>query len=252
MHRRQLMLETLCQAKGVISPSRFLAKRMMDWGLPRDRIEVIDNGVKLENAGRASGEPQPKRRRIFGYFGQITPFKGLDVLLDAAEILARSPASTENIGIRIHGNLVGVSGEFRERFENLVKSLPILEYTGAYSNDDVHKLMCECDYVVIPSVWWENSPLVIQEAFAAKCPVICTGIGGLQEKIEHGRTGFHFRRGDASDLARTITEAMGDGVLETLRSGLPAPRDPLTMARDYLAAFERFAQRESCSSGKPN
>ena len=238
--RRRLMLETFDQVGGFISPSRFLAGRMTEWGLPPERIEVVDNGLRLEQARRQPCQLDPKAPCVFGFFGQITPFKGVDVLLDAAEILARNPVLAERARIRIFGNFVGLADDFLGRFQALVKTLPLLDYAGPYANEDVQQLMGECHYVVIPSTWWENSPLVVQEAATAGCPVVCPGIGGLGEKVTHGRSGLYFRRGDGADLARTIAEAMADGVLTKLRAGLPTPRDSVTMAREYLDAFDRI------------
>ena len=62
--------------------------------------------------------------------------------------------------------------------------------------------MSACDYILVPSTWWENSPVVIQEAYAAGRPVICTGIGGMAEKVPNRRSGLHFRLDDGADLAR--------------------------------------------------
>jgi len=247
LQRRQLMLETLDQVGGFISPSRFLADRMTEWGLPRERIEVIDNGLRLEKPTRRPCQFNPEASCVFGFFGQITPFKGVDVLLDAAEILAHTPALAERVRIRIFGNFVGLADDFLSRFQTLVKALPLLDYAGPYANEDVQELMGECHYVIVPSTWWENSPLVIQEASVAGCPVICPGIGGLGEKVRHDKSGLYFRRGDGADLARVISEAMDEVVLAKLRAGLPARRDSLTMAREYLDAFDRFAARRGRS-----
>ena len=62
--------------------------------------------------------------------------------------------------------------------------------------------MAEIDWVVVPSIWWENSPLVIQEAFLHGRPVICSDIGGMAEKVEHEVNGLHFRVGDHAALGR--------------------------------------------------
>jgi len=56
--------------------------------------------------------------------------------------------------------------------------------------------MAAVDWVVVPSIWWENSPLVIQEAFAHGRPVICSDIGGMAEKVAHEKNGLHFRAND--------------------------------------------------------
>ena len=62
--------------------------------------------------------------------------------------------------------------------------------------------MAEIDWVVVPSIWWENSPLVIQEAFLHGRPVICSDIGGMAEKVRHGVDGLHFRVGDDAQPRR--------------------------------------------------
>jgi glycosyltransferase involved in cell wall biosynthesis len=84
--------------------------------------------------------------------------------------------------------------------------------------------MAAIDWVVVPSIWWENSPLVIQEAFAHGRPVICSDIGGMAEKVTHGVNGLHFRAGDPRSLADVIRRAVEDpGLWDDLRAGIPAP-----------------------------
>ena len=81
--------------------------------------------------------------------------------------------------------------------------------------------MSEIDWVVVPSVWWENSPLVIQEAFMQRRPVICSDIGGMAEKVTDGVDGLHFRAGDPQSLADTIERAVGTpGLWDRLRAGI--------------------------------
>ncbi len=67
--------------------------------------------------------------------------------------------------------------------------------------------MRDIAWVVVPSVWWENSPMVIQEAFMYGRPVICSGIGGMAEKVQDGVDGLHFRVEDARDLAAKLHRA---------------------------------------------
>src|SRR5207244_4345149 len=57
---------------------------------------------------------------------------------------------------------------------------------GRYSRDELSRLLSHIDWVVVPSVWWENSPLVIQDAFLHERPVICSNIGGMAEKVIDG------------------------------------------------------------------
>jgi glycosyltransferase involved in cell wall biosynthesis len=82
--------------------------------------------------------------------------------------------------------------------------------------------------------------VVIQEAYAAGRPVICTGIGGMAEKIKDGVSGLHFRVGDIADLVHVLDKAAHPAMLAELTAGIPAVTDAEDMARAYLAAFSRF------------
>ena len=238
--RRLNFLETFNDISAFVSPSQFLADRFVEWGLPAERISVIENGL-------ADIRPGTDRQRgenaiwNFGFFGQINPFKGLDVLLEACELIDRDPDLAAMVRIRIHGNFIGQSADFIERFQTTVKTYPFVTYSGPYDNASVSRLMSACDYVVVPSRWWENSPVVIQESYAAGRPVICTGIGGMAEKVVDGVTGLHFELGDAVDLVGAIRHAAQSEVFDALRNGIRPPTDLAGMARHYLALFDRLA-----------
>ena len=207
-----------------VSPSHFLIDRYKAWGLPEEKMVMIENGQPEAE----SDEPRPlaegEKRSRFAYFGQITPFKGLDVLLEALLLLPED--IREEVHLDIHGaNLELQPGEYRDK---VVKLIEELEHTvtmhGSYESHEIGKLMHETDWMVIPSVWWENSPIVIQEAFNHGRPIICSDIGGMAEKIEDGVTGLHFRRGKANVLAKKIEQAVQDSKLwDSLRSNIVQP-----------------------------
>ena len=214
-----------------VCPSRFLAERFVGWGLPAERVVV-------EDYGRAAPPPTPAPARTppvrVGYFGQLSAFKGVDVLLEAALALQErgSPAR-----FTVHGShLEGQPAAFRARFAELLEATaPTVRFHGAYAPEELDALMADVDWVVVPSVWWENSPLVIQEAFQRGRPVICSDIGGMAEKVADGTSGLHFGAGDAGDLAATIERAVGDsGLWERLHAGVPAVH-PMTHHLDRLA-----------------
>ncbi|KQT48890.1 glycosyl transferase group 1 family protein [Aureimonas sp. Leaf454] len=234
--RKETMLGGFGDFDGFISPSRFLAERFIDWGLPADRTTVIENGL-LSTPARDLRASRSGGAWTFGFFGQINPFKGVDVVLDAADLVAKDPDLVRNVRFRIHGNLIGQSEAFNKRFEDALKTHAFLSYAGPYANAAVHRLMGECDYVLIPSKWWENSPVVIQEAYSVGAPVICTGIGGMAEKVPDGVSGLHFRLGDASDLLRAMRLASDPDIAAGLRSGIPAVTTAADMARRYAAFF---------------
>jgi glycosyltransferase involved in cell wall biosynthesis len=237
--RRRLIQDALLPAAGYISPSHFLADRMVEWGLPREKFVVIENGLRGLHPREAKIRPDGSLW-TFGYFGQLTPFKGGDTLLDAIDLLAKQPHIENKIRVRIHGNLVGQADAFVKRFNKTIESTNFTQYAGVYDNADVHKLMSACDYVLVPSTWWENSPVVIQEAYAAGRPVICSGIGGMAEKVPNRRSGLHFRLNDGADLARVMGEAADEVLYSALCTGIPPVADHVAMARDYVAVYAQL------------
>lgn len=217
-----------------LAPSRFLIERYVDWGIPREKLRLEENGrvhPAGSGAGRGSreGDDAERPRNRFAFFGQLSPFKGVTVLLEAMRILADETAEVGPEGgveprLWLHGaNLELRSPEFRREFEELFEACSDrVTLVGRYRPAELPELMSAIDWVVVPSIWYENSPLVIQEAFMHGRPVICSDIGGMAEKVEDGVSGLHFRAGDARSLARTLARASGDeGLWDRLRSGVP-------------------------------
>jgi glycosyltransferase involved in cell wall biosynthesis len=226
--RQRNFLSTFNQLDGFISPSRFLRDRFAAWGLPPERIEIIENGL-IQN--RTPRPPRPETGRwVLGYFGQINPFKGVDLLLEAFERLVRTAGYANRVTLRIHGNKVGELGRTDKLLNDLTAS-GLVDYRGPYRNTEVVDLMSDCHYVVVPSRWWENSPVVIQEAYLAGCPVIAADVGGMAEKVVKSVSGFHFKFGDSGSLASILLAALEPAVYRKLVESLPSAPNSLDMAK---------------------
>jgi glycosyltransferase involved in cell wall biosynthesis len=202
-----------------LAPSHFLLERYVDWGIPRARIRFEDYGRLPVERFPPSSEDRPRTR--IGYIGQLNRFKGPDVLLSAMRMLGER-------GVDIHlwlhgGNLERQTDEFQASFREMLAATEAnVTFGGRYDHAALPRLLAEVDWVVVPSVWWENSPLVIQEAFLHGRPVICSDIGGMAEKVTHGVNGLHFRVGDPISLADTLQHAVTTpGLWEQLQAGIP-------------------------------
>jgi glycosyltransferase involved in cell wall biosynthesis len=238
-----------------IAPSVFLRERYVDWGLPRDKIVVEEYGRTLTAAPTVDDARTTRNR--FGYFGQITPFKGIQIVLEAMQQLLgatgeKDPlmlalnaaagrethdATAEGPHVLIHGaNLDLQPGTFQNRVKELLEQTREgVTFVGRYDHQQQARLMSNVDWVIVPSIWWENSPLVIQEAFHFRRPVICSDIGGMAEKVRHGVDGLHFRAGDSADLARTLEYAVATpGLWEQLQAGIR----PVYRMEQHVAALE--------------
>ena len=193
-----------------VSPSHFLIDRYVAWGLPPERLTMIENGMPIRPPrDRPNVYPEFDGGLTVGFFGQISALKGINVVLDAAEMLHAQGHGS--IRIDIHGDHSGQPEHFRKDFEaRLAKAPPNFSFRGPYENQRVDALMRSVHAVLVPSVWWENSPLVIQEALLNRRPVLCSDIGGMAEKVRDGQDGFHFQASSAHSLANLLRRLAAD------------------------------------------
>lgn len=204
-----------------LAPSAQLMDKYLHWGIEPERIEVEEYG-RREPAVRAADPPKGGMPSNIGFFGQLSSFKGAKVMLEAMSRL--------DDGVKAHlwlhgANLELQSAEFQEEFASMHASLrDRVTFRGPYDHGELPKLMAGLHWVVVPSIWWENSPLVIQEAFFHRRPIICSDVGGMAEKVRDGIDGIHFRVGDAYSLAKAFEAAATNPKLwNRLRDGIREP-----------------------------
>jgi glycosyltransferase involved in cell wall biosynthesis len=204
--RRIFMREFLRRFDLLISPSSFLAQRFANWGLEKD-IYVLENGCNPPSIPQRNDvEDEPLTRR-FAFFGQPTPFKGMDIFVSAASQMARN-----DVSFAIYGcDRTKFIEQFGPQWDLITDKVGArLQFLGQYDPENVFELMRDNGWIVIPSTWWENSPLVIQEAFLAGRPPIVANIGGMREKVEDGVNGLHFTARNSAALADVLWKAAGN------------------------------------------
>jgi glycosyltransferase involved in cell wall biosynthesis len=240
--RKQFIASHFSKVDLFLAPSRFLLERYVDWGIPREKIRFEEYG-RLPSP-RADESPLRSSRNRFAFFGQLTPFKGVNVLLDAMRQIDADRADSSarhRPHLWIHGaNLELAADDFQEAFRKRLDAAgPNVTFLGRYDHARLPQLMASVDWVVVPSIWWENSPLVIQEAFAHGRPVICSDIGGMAEKVEHGVNGLHFHAGDPASLAETLNTAANSPELwQKLHAGIRS----IHSMQQHVGTVERMYQ----------
>jgi glycosyltransferase involved in cell wall biosynthesis len=233
-----------------VSPSEFLRSRYVEWGISPERITVIENG-------QASDAPLPPRelkegetRNRFAFFGQINPFKGVDVLLEA--LISMSKAERRSVSVEIHGaNLEWQPEEFKQKIARLRTELEksnCLRWMGPYRPDELRQRMRSVDWVLIPSIWWENSPMVIQEAFAIGRPLMVSNIGGMAEKVAHGVDGLQITVGSSTEWANQLIGATDPKVWERCHGNISAPISYGKCARLHLELVSQV-HVAACATG---
>ncbi len=222
------------------APSEFLRRRYIDWGLQPEKIIMLENGLRELEACPPRALKTGENRNRFGFFGQITYFKGLQQLFEGLNLLA--PQDRAKIILEIHGDAFGEKAvvftqKLKRKYKNLEKE-GIARWLGAYDPSFITSRMSGVDWLVMPSIWWENSPVVIQEAFACKRPVIASNMGGMAEKIKHGVNGLLVAPRNPQAWADTLLEcAAANGLWEKLHASIPAPLSATEAAEEHLRSM---------------
>lgn len=210
--RNREIKATLALVDRFIAPSHFLRDRYVAWGLPAEKVLYEEYGRSFP-AARPAAEGEEPPLGNFAFFGQLLPTKGVLTLLEAARILVASGFDGFRLAVS-GGSLERQKDDFRRAFaEGLAALSGHVSFLGRYDGRELARRMRDVAWVVVPSTWWENSPLVIQEAFHYRRPVITADVGGMAEKVRDGVDGLHFRVGDAAALAATMRRAATDPAL---------------------------------------
>lgn len=244
--RLATMHEVLRAADAVVAPSRFLASRLAALGFPpADYLPNPREPLRL-----LPRRPAEAGRLRLGFVGACIPSKGVHVLADAFRRL-----SDPRFGLEVHGPFrpypEGVA--YRERVTRLLQAAPGGDgaLRGPFDHAALPGILAGLDAVVVPSIWEENAPLSVEEAYQARLPVVASDHGGLRERVRDGRDGLLFRPGDAAALSRALRRLLDEPGLRE-RLGRDAPLAPDMDAHlDALGAiYERARERHRRRPGR--
>jgi GT2 family glycosyltransferase/glycosyltransferase involved in cell wall biosynthesis len=215
IERRLLeMREVLRQADAVVAPSRFMKGRIV--GVSGIRVLPLGH----EPVPLTPRRSDPAGRFRIGLIGSLIPSKGVHVLAQAFRDLA-----DPRLSLQLHGAFVPYHGDtgYEGRLRAILGPLADEALRGPFARSSLGDVLAGLDVLVVPSIWEENAPLVVQEAFLARLPVVVSGHGGLAEAVRHEVDGLHFRPGDAADLARALRRLADDrSLLGRLAAQAPA------------------------------
>lgn len=222
-----------------IAPARYLYNRYRDeFGLPERKLVYLDYGFDLGRfraSKRTAGEPF-----TFGYIGTHIPAKGIHILLSAFGQLRGS------CQLRIWGR---PRGQDTESLKALAAALPgqrpaQVQWLPEYRNHDIMSdVFDQVDAIVAPSVWVENSPLVIHEAQQARVPVLTADVGGMAEYVHHEVNGLLFRHRDAGALAAQMQRLLDEPALACRLGGrgyLLSPGGDIPSLEEHVPSIEQL------------
>ncbi|MCX8043092.1 MAG: glycosyltransferase family 4 protein [Desulfobacterota bacterium] len=210
-----------------IAPSRFIQQQYERFGISSSKIVFIPHGIP--HPCTASTQKTVANPPRFLYIGSLHLHKGITTLIDAFNLIdtpctlsiygTGRPHVVENLRSRCHNNNV--------------------RFFGMLPEDEKQRVFGESDALIVPSLCYENLPLVVLEAFAARVPVIASNHGGLAEIVHDGINGCTFTAGDPQSLAAVIRRCIEHpDLLAQWSEGIQPVNDMETHAQEIAALYE--------------
>ncbi|MGE5551259.1 MAG: glycosyltransferase [Bacteroidota bacterium] len=197
MHR---MFHVYDKVDTFVCPSKFLANILIDHGFPAKKIVHIPTFVNTNDI-----EPKYNGDYVL-YCGRLVEEKGVQFLIKAFDLLDDAALTLKIVG----DDTTPLASKLKEFV--VTKGIRNVQFLGFKEGNELARLLQGAKYLVVPSVWYDNMPNVILEAFAHGKPVLASNIGSLPEVVDDGTNGYLFAPGDAADLASKMKFMTNDVV----------------------------------------
>ena len=224
--KRSALNELVSLCDKIIVLTDWYKKVLLQNGIAENKLELVKQALPYKISNPKSDNAIEAKTIRLVFIGRIDPLKGLHLLLEAMQDLQE-----EKIYLDIFGSITD-ENYYNEWKQNSSEKKNIC-WKGLLPQKDVVSTIQQYHALVLPSVFSEMSPLVIQEAFAAGVPVIGSDVAGIAEQIKHNYNGLLFEFNDAASLKNTILSLIKNPLLVSDLKG------NIT----YPAAFETVADQ---------
>jgi len=234
--RPAFLREVANQLDSIMVPTKLMQDIFVENGIRADLIRRVPFGIDTEPLMRYQEKSASSTIRV-GFIGTIFEHKGLDLLVRAFhELPADAP-----IQLKIYGD-PSQFPEYGKSVEDLAQAganADKIEFLGTFPNSQLGEILSHLDILAVPSRWYENTPLVIQSAFATRTPVLATDLGGMSELVKHGSNGLLYKLNDTHSLKEQLLRIIEDAtLLASLRAGISPERTVQQMVDDIENVYE--------------
>ena len=211
------------QLDGILVPNKMMRKVLLQNGITPALLHMSRFGIEADTV--QDGPPKAYRTKAaqvplrVGFIGTLAPHKGCDVLLKAAKDLP-----SDEVEVHIYGNPAQFP-EYMSELRQLAANQSNVTFHDPFPNAQIAQIFAQLDVLIVPSVWFENTPLVVYSAQQALCPVIVSDLPGLTEVIEHDQNGLSFPPAQSKALAAQLLRLIKEPtLLEVLSRNAKQPR----------------------------
>jgi len=202
--RPAFMQSAIAGADRILVATQFMARAIGSLGVDARKVAVQPFGIRYSPHIRPNAADGGQPLRI-GFIGTLYEHKGAHVLVEAI----RSIPGTFPVKACFYGDTSQFPA-YVGSLRRLADGDPRIEFRGTFAQNEIATVMEGLDVLVAPSLWHENSPLVLLHAQAAGCPVVGSNVAGISEFVRDGENGLLFTPGDATALAGTLLRLAND------------------------------------------
>ncbi len=223
-----------------VAPSAAIARAFQEAGVPAEKLDVSDYGLR----GFDPAPRQVRRERLrVGFVGTLVWHKGVHVLVEAARLLPR-----DRVEVLIYGD-PAVFPSYTASLRARAAGWPV-RFMGPFGPEARPGVYGSIDVLVVPSLWPENSPFVIHEAFLAGVPVVASRTGGIPELVTDGVNGVLVEPFSPAALAAALEGFLEDPArLDHFRRAIPAVKRIQDEAREWEERYREVVERARRRAG---
>jgi glycosyltransferase involved in cell wall biosynthesis len=246
MQRPAFLQAVANQLDAIMVPTKLMEDIFVENGIRADLIKRVAFGLDTKPLLCHQQKSASSAIRV-GFIGTIFEHKGLDLLVEAFQQLPVAAA----IQLKIYGDPEQFPdyGRAVEKSAKGGANADKIQFFGTFPNAQLGEVLSNIDILAVPSRWYENTPLVIQSAFATCTPVLATDLGGMSELVKHDRNGLLFKLNDARSLAEQLLRIIEDPtLLPKLRAGISPERTVEQMVDEIETVYEAVLPRQNAAS----
>jgi glycosyltransferase involved in cell wall biosynthesis len=230
--RLGINIARLNQLRGLIVPNAFMGELLILHGVFPSLIIQSAFGIDITPSEGNERRSIPRHPLRVGFIGTLAPHKGCHVLIDAFKTLPPGRAV-----LLIYGNMEDFP-EYSAELKRLADNNDAIAFCGTFHNSKIGEILSDFDVLVVPSLWYENTPLVVYSAQLARCPVVASDFPGISEVIRDHVNGLLFEPGRPAGLAKQLSRLINEpGLAERLSINSQQPKSTAIYVDELLSLW---------------
>ncbi|WP_339452018.1 glycosyltransferase [Pseudomonas sp. EA_5y_Pfl2_R50] len=227
--RLERNVRRLNMLQGIIAPNQMIETLLARYGVRADIVVRSSYGINLDQPVVVRDRARRERPMVLGFIGTLASHKGCHVLLEALQ-----PFSSRDVQLRIYGKQTDFP-DYVAGLHRLAAGNETVTFCGTFANEDIFDVLGGLDALIVPSVWNENTPLVVYSAQAAGCPVVASDVPGIAEAVTHDFNGLLFEPGSVSGLESALKRLLAEeGLMSKLSSNSTPPKSVSVYVKELL------------------